>query len=327
MPEFSHLAPNDPRLPDALEHVEPRCRGLWIAGDAALLARRPRIGIIGSRRPRADAADAAYRIAYDAARAGIVVVSGLALGIDSIAHEAALDAGTPTIAVLAGGLARVKPTSNRALAVRIAGASHERGVLEGHRSDAPGLVVTEYGPGQEESHPYRYVERNRIIAALSDYVVVVQAAHRSGSMSTCEHALALGVQVGVLPSAPDDPCHAGTTQLIHEGADAIVDGTSLFRRLELHGVMRHGFADRARAGAVVDPLDPGGWIEPAIAHQLALDDDPLLVHLSVPRTADELADLAGLPLTDTRIQLLLLEQRGVVTHAIDGTWTRAPGPS
>lgn len=312
-------------MPAPFASVDPPVCELWIAGNATLLARSPRVGIVGARHPRADAADAAYRIAFDAARAGFVVVSGLALGIDAIAHDAALDAGGPTIAVLAGGLARVKPASNRSLAQRIAGSATALGVAAGHDPEAPGLVVSEYGAGSEEAFPYRFSQRNRVIAALSDYLVVVQARHTSGSMQTCERALALGVQVGVLPSSPDDPCHSGTTQLIHEGADAVVDGASLFRRLELHGVMHAGFADAASRGAIVDPASPGSWFDGAESLQLPLEDHPLLVHLAVPQTAEELADRAGVALGDVRLQLLDLEDAGRVRHGDDGTWARASG--
>jgi predicted Rossmann fold nucleotide-binding protein DprA/Smf involved in DNA uptake len=156
---------------------------------------------------------------------------------------------------------------------------------------------------------------------------VVQARHVSGSMITAEAALGLGVQVGVLPSAPDDECHSGTTALIHDGADAVIDGASLFRRLELHGVMRPGFAAAAALGAQVDPADPGGWVLPQQPVQLALDDHPLVVHLGVPRTADELAELAGIPIPDVRMQLLDLEDEHRVAHGDDGTWRRARAPS
>lgn len=314
---------DDPRLPTALAHVIPRCGGVWFGGNVELLRRQPRIGVIGSRRPRADAVTAAYRIAHEAGRCGFTIVSGLAIGIDGVAHQAALDAGAPTIAVLAGGLGRVQPSSNRDLARVIAGSRTSLGVAAGHRPDAPGLVVSEYGAGEEPAHPYRFRDRNRIIAALCDYLVVIQARHVSGSMKTAEDALSLGVQVGVLPSSPDDECHSGTMALIHDGADAVVDGASLFRRLELHGVMHAGFADAAANGARIDPDDPGGWIGGEAPVQLVLDDHPLSMHLDVPRTAEELATLADLPLGDVRMQLVDLEDERRVTHRDDGTWLRA----
>lgn len=316
------IDPLDPRLPRALAQISPPVVELSAAGDASLLHRGLRIGIVGSRRPRPDAVAVADRIATDAARAGCTVVSGLAIGIDATAHRAALDAGGTTIAVLAGGLRRVQPASNRGLARRIAGGGDGLGVAPGLRPEAPGLVVSEYGSGTEEAFPWRFRERNRVIAALVDYLVLVQARHQSGSMSTAEHALQLGIQVGVLPSAPDDPCHSGTTALIHDGADAVVDGASLFRRLELHGIVHPGFAAATARGARVDPDDPRRWIGGDDHAQLTLVDHPLVAHLAIPRTADELADLAARPLAEVRVQLLELEERGLVLHADDGSWLR-----
>lgn len=317
------LDPRDPAVPSTLEHVEPPFHGAWFAGDIDVLARRPRIGIIGARRPRADAAVVARRIALEAARAGCTIVSGLAIGIDGIAHRAALDARGSTIAVLAGGLRRVQPASNRDLARIIAGSRSRTGVEPGTHASARGLVLSEYGPDLEDALPYRFRERNRIIAALSDYLVVVQARHDSGSMLTADAALALGVPIGVVPSAPDDPTYAGATRLIREGADAVVDGTSLFRRLEVHGIMHPGFAAAAARGAVVDHDLPGAWIGGADGQQLPLFDHPLASIVQVPRTAEEIAGLAGMSLQDVRRMLLELEDDGMILHADDGTWLTA----
>ncbi len=319
---------DDPRLPPAYAHVQPSPRPLHASGDPSLLWRGTRIGVIGSRTPRADAAAVARRIAFDAASAGFTVVSGLAIGIDAVAHRAALDAGGVTIAVIAGGLARVQPASNRRLAREIAGHGPwdgpgrvPAGVDAGVRR-APGVVITEHGAGDEPSRPFQFALRNRVIAALCDYLVVVQARRESGSMITAEHALRLGIQVGVLPSAPDDPCHAGATALIMDGADAVVDGTSLFRRLELHGVMRPGFADAATNGARVDPDVRGAWIEPATPEQLELADDPIAAMLATPRTTEDLAELCGCTRASMLVQLIDLEERRLATRLDDGTWLR-----
>lgn len=307
-------------LATLLEQVEPAFRGAWYAGDIGALQRRPRIGIVGARRPRAEAASIARRIASEAARAGCCIVSGLAIGIDGIAHRGALDAGGTTIAVLAGGLQRVQPASNRDLARDIAGARTEQGVMPGTHPSARGLVVSEYGLGMEDAMAYRFRERNRIIAALSDYLVVVQARHDSGSMLTADAALSLGIPIGVVPSAPDDPTYAGATRLIRDGADAVVDGASLFRRLEVHGIMHPGFAAATARGARVDPNVPGAWIGGTDRQQAALFDHPLSSLVQVPRTAEEIAGLADVSIRDVRTMLLDLEDDGMVLHADDGTW-------
>jgi DNA processing protein len=317
-PRFIPIA--DPRLPERIRHLAHPCRGLWFAGDPDALGRRPAIAIVGSRHPREEARSIARRIAREAARAGFTIVSGLAIGVDGLAHEQALEHGAPTIAVLAGGLGEVYPASNRSLARAIAGTGTERGVAAGVQAGAAGVVVSEYGAGAEETLKHQFQHRNRIIAALADYVVVVQANVRSGSMGTANRALELGVPVGVVPSAPDDPSYGGSIELIQQGADAVVDGGSLFRRLEIHGVMASGFADAASRGAAIDPERPGDWLGGGEHEQLALPDHPLASLLHVPRTVEELAELAGLQLRDARVMLVELEADALVEHRDDGTW-------
>ncbi len=323
MTEHPFLIPSNGTLPAALAHVEPPFRGAWFAGDPCSIARRPRIGIVGSRHPRPEAATVARRIALEAARAGCCIVSGLAIGVDGIAHRAALDAGGSTIAVLAGGLRRVQPASNRDVARVIAGSRSRTGVEPGTHAGARGLVLSEYGPDLEDALPYRFRERNRIIAGLCDYVVVVQARHDSGSMLTADAALAIGIPIGVVPSSPDDPSYAGATRLIRDGADAVVDGTSLFRRLEVHGIMHPGFAAAAARGATVDPDLPGAWIGGTDGIQLPLFDHPLASIVQVPRTLEEIASLADVSLRDARHMLIELEEDGMVLHADDGLWLAA----
>jgi DNA processing protein len=318
---------DDVRLPDALREVALQHHGLWFAGDPQTWDVRPRIGIIGSRHPRGDAEAIARRIALGAGRLGCCIVSGLASGIDGVAHRAALDAGASTIAVLAGGLANVHPASNRDVARSIAGSRTERGVAAGDHSNARGLVVSEYGPGDVAAMRHRFVERNRIIATLSDYLIVVQAGVKSGSMTTAKVAIELGVPMGIVPSAPGDACYAGSLDLIQDGADAVVDHISLCRRLEVHGIMDRGFTNAVKRGAVVDPANRGAWLggEPddESAPPLPLFDHPLASLLQVPRPLEELAELAGLPLRDTRRMLVELEEDGDVLHADDGTWIAA----
>jgi DNA processing protein len=317
----------DPCLPDALRQVALQHHGLWFAGDPATWDVRPRIGIIGSRHPRGDAQAIARRIALGAGRLGCCIVSGLAIGIDGMAHRAALDAGAPTIAVLAGGLANVHPVTNREVARSIAGSRTPHGVAAGAHPHAHGLVVSEYGPGDVAAMRHRFLERNRIIATLSDYLVVVQAGVRSGSMTTAKTAIDLGVPLGIVPSSPDDPCYAGSLDLIQDGADAVVDHISLCRRLEVHGIMARGFAAAVKQGAVIDPARRGSWIggdaEDDGAPPLPLFDHPLASLLQVPRPLEELAQLAGLPRRDLRRMLLELEEDGDVRHTDDGTWIAA----
>lgn len=300
---------DDQHLPEPVRQLRDPCRGLWCAGDATLLARGIRVGIIGSRRPREDSCAHARRITRDAARIGFTVVSGLALGIDGIAHAAAVDGGGGTIAVLPGGLDQVYPRRHGPLARRIV--------------DAGGAVVSEYaaGAGVRRHH---FQQRNRLIAALSDYLMVVQAAHGSGSMGTASAALDLGVPIGIVLSAPDDPLHQGSIGLVRDGADVVMDGVSLCRRLELHGVVEPGFAEAVGSGARCDPEQSRRWIGGGAGQvRLALLDHPLGSLLEVPRPLEDVAELAGLSMQDTRRMLTELEDGGDAVLTPDGCWLAA----
>jgi DNA processing protein len=307
---MTDIHPADPRLPERLRQLTRPCRTLTCAGDPSALMHGTRIGIIGSRRPRADSEQHARRIAGDAARLGFTVVSGLAIGIDGIAHRAAIQAGGDTVAVLAGGLRHVHPARNRDLARTIAGSASQLGVVAGPGVGGRGVVVTEYGGGDDAAHAHRFLERNRIIAALSDYLVVVQAGMTSGSMVTAQHALELGVPIGIVPSAPSDREYEGSIGLVRDGADCVVDGKSLAWRLEIHGIVRPGFTRAAFDG-----------------EQTALiripEDHPLAAALVVPRAIEDVAEFAGLDLRDTRRLLVELEEDGLVAHRDDGLWTAA----
>lgn len=168
---------------------------------------RPAVAIVGSRRHTAYGRQVAERIAEDLSRAGIVVVSGLAYGIDSVAHEATIRAGGETIAVLGDGLddASVHPKDHLILAGR---------VME------QGALLSEYPPGTAANRG-TFPARNRIIAALSLGTVVVEAAERSGSLITANHALECGREVFAVPGSIFSPASAGTHRLVRDGAKLV----------------------------------------------------------------------------------------------------------
>lgn len=308
---MTDVAPDDPRLPERLAHAVPPVKHLSIAGSLdALGPGHIRIGIVGSRHPRPDSERHAACIAREAARLGFTVVSGLAIGIDGIAHRAALDAGGSTIAVLGSGLAHVYPRRHLSLARRIAGGELPGGVAAGEHPAARGAVVSEYGAGEHPAFPFQFRHRNRIIAALCDYLVVVQAMESSGSMRTATTALELGVPIGIVPSGPTDPEYLGSLGLIRDGADCVLDGAGLVARMAIHRIIA---PDTARAA--LDRLHEH--------HQVALGTHPLASILTLPRTVDEVAELAGIDLTATRRLLIELEDDGLVRRDPDGTWTAA----
>lgn len=165
--------------------------------------RQPSVAVVGTRKPTAYGKEVAHQLAYDLASKGVVIVSGLALGIDAIAHQAALEAQGTTLAVLANGLDSIYPATNRGLADNI--------IAHG------GALISEYPP-TTEARAYRFLERNRIVSGLSDAVIVVEAAIRSGTLATVSHALEQGREVFVVPGNITSPLSAGCNALLKQGA-------------------------------------------------------------------------------------------------------------
>jgi DNA processing protein len=164
------------------------------------------VSVIGTRKPSTYGQEVAYKLAYDLAKRGIVVVSGLALGIDAIAHKGALDAGGTTIAVMPGGLDEFYPRTNYRLAERI--------IAEG------GALISEYPPG-EQPFKANFVARNRIVAAIANGVLVIEAATKSGTIHTAGFALDYGRPVMAVPGNITNPMSTGTNRLISTGARLI----------------------------------------------------------------------------------------------------------
>jgi DNA processing protein len=165
--------------------------------------RMPTVAIVGTRKPTNYGKEVAYTFAYELAKRGVVVISGLALGIDAIAHRGALEAGGTTIAVLANGLPRIYPSSHRELGQQI--------IQHG------GAIITEYEP-ETSPRPYYFLERNRLISGLADAVLVVEAAARSGTLNTVSHALEQGKEVFAVPGNITSPLSVGCNALLKQGA-------------------------------------------------------------------------------------------------------------
>jgi DNA processing protein len=194
------VAQGEPDYPRPLRAIDTAPPLLAIQGAAEVL-HRPTIAIVGSRNASAAGGAFAERLAAELGRAGYVVVSGLARGIDARSHRAALATGT--VAVLAGGLARVYPTENVPLVEAIVAAG--------------GAVAAEM-PVAWEARGRDFPRRNRIVSGLSYGVIVIEAAHKSGSLITARFALEQGREVFAVPGSPLDPRAHGTNELIRGGA-------------------------------------------------------------------------------------------------------------
>lgn len=168
--------------------------------------RVPSVAIVGTRKPTAYGKEVAHSLAFELAKRGVVIISGLALGTDAIAHRAALEAGGTTIAVLANSVDTIYPRSHTALADEIIAND--------------GAVLSEYEPPRD-ARSYQFLARNRIVSGLSDAIVIVEAAARSGTLSTATHALDQGKEVFVVPGNITSPLSAGCNALLKQGAHPV----------------------------------------------------------------------------------------------------------
>ena len=242
---------------------------------------RPTAAIVGSRKMSGYGKIAAHTISAELAAAGVIVVSGLAIGIDAAAHEATLGSGTPTWAVLGSGLSRIYPPRNQQLASRI--------LAEG------GTLISEYHPTQPAG-PHTFPQRNRIIAGLSRLTIVVEAAERSGALITARHALEANRDVAAVPGDIFALQSSGTNALLRQGATLIRNAGDA---LELLGVtLETSTQDPAAATPTLDKSDE-------TAHHI-------LRCLASPRTVEALQTYTELPASLLQQKLTLLELRGLV---------------
>jgi DNA processing protein len=205
--------------PELLRTISAPPKQIYVLGEIPDL---PMVSIVGSRKPSEYGKQMTYKLAYDLASAGICVVSGMALGIDGVAHQAALDAGGKTVAVLGCGLDKPYPASNQHIFKRIA--------------EGGGAVVSEYvlgTPGLKQNFP----ARNRIIAGLGLATVVTEADAQSGSLITANFATVENRLVMAVPGNLTSPRSAGPNNLIKLGAKLITNATDVLAELELKSTL------------------------------------------------------------------------------------------
>ena len=206
------LIPGDGDYPTLLHHIPDPPPVLFVLGDQTLLT-RPAAAVVGSRDHSTYGATACRQIAGAAARSGIVIVSGMARGLDAVAHTAALDAGGTTIGVLGNGPGVIYPAANRKLYERVA---------------AHGVLLSEFPPG-ERPNAGSFPRRNRLISGLSRVTVVVEAAVGSGALITAGSALDQGREVMAVPGNITSPVSVGTNRLIRDGATPLLEPADLLQ--------------------------------------------------------------------------------------------------
>jgi len=209
--KFNQIAPLESNFTEVLESIALKPKILYFHGKLPEnvskngATKRPKVvAIVGSRRNTRYGEEIAYEMAYELAKRGVIVVSGLAYGIDSIAHKGALDADGCTVAVLGTPIDQIYPRAHEKLAKDI--------IAQG------GAIISELEPGAKFYPKTSFLKRNRIIAGLSDAVVIVEAAVRSGSLNTAAHALEQGKDVFAVPGNITSPYSMGCNKLIRQGA-------------------------------------------------------------------------------------------------------------
>ncbi len=280
----SVLLPEDPHFPPMLLNIPDPATYLFVQGDLSLLE-RPAVAIVGSRDHTQYGADVCRAITRAAADAGLVVVSGMARGLDAIAHWGALEAQGATIGVLGNGLGFIYPAANRELYEQVA---------------RRGLLLTEVLPG-ERPGPGSFPRRNRLISGLARVTIVVEAAMTSGALQTSRWAQNQGREVLAVPGPITSPVSIGTNDLIRDGAAPL---------LELADLLCHYPECRARppGSEGSDTSKAGEPIERRLLNALQLE----------ALQAEQLVELSGAPVGEALDALSVLELRGKVQREPGG---------
>ncbi|HET7572959.1 MAG TPA: DNA-processing protein DprA [Gaiellaceae bacterium] len=260
-------------FPPLLRSIHDPPPGLFLRGLAGIdLLGRPAVAVVGARACSGYGSSVARALGRDLAAAGLVVVSGLARGIDAEAHRGALEAGGLTVAVLGCGVDRDYPAAHAELARRVA---------------VSGMIVSEYAPGVDPA-PWRFPARNRIVAGLCAATVVVEARERSGALITADLALEEGREVFAVPGEITSALSAGTNALLKLGATPLTAATDV---LAAYGI-------EPAAAQATPPEGPAGAL-------LALVRES-------PAGADELSRRSGFAARDVGRLLVELELAGLV---------------
>lgn len=278
---------DDPAYPEVLRTIESSPPVLYVRG--RLVSQDEwAVAVVGTRHASTYGREVAHILSGELARAGVTVISGLALGIDTVAHRAALDAGGRTIAVLGSGVDQIYPPQNRGLAQAITG---------------QGALVSEYAVGVRPDAG-NFPPRNRIISGLSRGVIIVEAGERSGALITARFAVEQGRELFAVPGNILSPGSVGCNLLIQQGATPLLSVDDVLEQLNMSRAVEH----RALRKSV--PGDP--------------EEAALLQHLShEPTHIDELVRKTGLNTGKVSSLLALMELKGMVHQSGALSYVRA----
>jgi DNA processing protein len=259
------LGRSQPDFPPLLGAIHDPPPGVFVRGTGSVeLLRHRAVAIVGARACSPYGAQVARTCARELAAAGLVVVSGLARGIDSEAHRGALEAGGRAVAVLGCGVDRDYPAGNRELARRIG---------------ETGLIVSEYAPGVEPA-PWRFPARNRIIAGLAGATVVVEARERSGALITADLALEEGREVFAVPGEITSALSDGTNALLRLGATPLTSPADVLESFGLSAERRDASALSPNANVTLERVRTGATTADEVARMTGLDASLVAIALT-----------------------------------------------
>lgn len=196
------LTTNNKEFPDQLKNIPNPPKTLYCSGDISLMQEQS-IAVVGTRRMTEYGKRVVQEMVECWVKCGLVIVSGLAMGIDAQAHRSCIEAGGKTIAIIPSHVSEIEPKVNKNLAMKII--------------DSKGLILSEH-PRETQVYPHSFLERNRLISGLASAVIVIEAAQKSGALSTANHALEQGKEIFAVPGSIYWPYSAGTNSVIEQGA-------------------------------------------------------------------------------------------------------------
>jgi DNA processing protein len=282
-PSYPERLADDPQAPVLL----------FCLGDPGVLGETPTVALVGTRAPTRYGIGVAAQFGADLSAAGVSVVSGLALGIDGAAHEGACGAGAPPVGVVAGGLDHPYPRRHERLWERVA---------------SSGVIVSE-SPAGVPTEKWRFPVRNRLLAALSDVVIVVESRHHGGSRHTVDAAIDRGIAVGAVPGSIRSATSEGTNALLADGAFPVCSAGDILVALALAGASVA--IPRTAAGRRSPSPEPPQGVDRLVYDTLTADPFPL----------DQLVRVTGIDLAELCGSLERLAQAGLVRDA-GGWWGR-----
>jgi DNA processing protein len=286
--KVNSLKLNDPCYPSVLKNIANSPKQLfWTGTNPDSWLDLPRVAIVGSRKISPYGTQVTHKFASELAQAGVVIISGLAFGVDAAAHHAALEAGGTAVVILPTPLDKISPVSNQQLARRI--------------SDQHGTLISEY-PNGDEVHVSNFIARNRIVSGLADIVLITEAAVNSGSLHTARFALEQGKTVMAVPGNITSPVSEGCNNLIKSGAVPVTTAEDVFFALKINPAKQK--QSRAFHGS------------PEEEKVLQLISEGITVQEDLALTADIDGAAIGSVLT-------MLEINGHIRPMGGGTWTMA----